>query len=285
MICLNLRVWCKSGKTGLVTFPMYVFPHVRRAMRDFWKAVDGELEARGVVTFPVRARHSGLLCGWFIPKNLKLMQYCSYPYVTKLRKRGKLAPIACFDYNIEGVEDAKHASLIVVRHDSPAQSLEDTRGLRVVINGTNSNTGMNLLRHAVAPLADGKRFFRKVKKSGAHAASMRQIIKNKADVAAVDPLSYAYFKDANPKLAAKLRIIGKTAFGPTLPLFVPIHTPQEVREHIIAAFAAVIADEKYTSLVHDTLHISGVKAISEADLDVILEYEAEATRLGYAKLI
>ena len=44
------------------------------------------------------------------------------------------------------------------------------------MNGFASNTGMNLLRAAIAPLAERKPFFRSIVISGSHLASIKAIV-------------------------------------------------------------------------------------------------------------
>jgi hypothetical protein len=55
-----------------------------------------------------------------------------------------------------------------------ATSLDDLRGGRCAVNDLGSNSGMNLLRAEIAPLANGKAFFKSVLVTGSHLAGQRR---------------------------------------------------------------------------------------------------------------
>ena len=71
-------------------------------------------------------------------------------------------------------------------------SLEDCADKTVVINGPNSNSGMNLLRASVQPyIAAGKSaYFGSTLVSGGHIESLRAVAEGHADIAAIDCVTY-----------------------------------------------------------------------------------------------
>ena len=59
------------------------------------------------------------------------------------------------------------------RAGDPRRSLEAFRGGVAALNAWDSNSGMNLFRAAIAPLAGGTPFFGAVVATGSHAAERR----------------------------------------------------------------------------------------------------------------
>ena len=84
-------------------------------------------------------------------------QTCGYPYVTGLKDTVTL--IATPEYSFPGCEGASHRSFIIRRASDPRRALGEFRGATAALNAHDSNTGMNLFRAAIAPIAGGAPFF------------------------------------------------------------------------------------------------------------------------------
>ena len=67
--------------------------------------------------------------------------------------------IATPEYAFPGCEGASHRSFIIRRAGDPRRNLSEFRGATAALNGHDSNTGMNLFRAAIAPIARGAPFF------------------------------------------------------------------------------------------------------------------------------
>lgn len=261
---------------SIVAFPMYVLPQVHADMVALWQAMRGLLPAG----WPDAPRFDIPLDDG-VPANLKLMQYCGYPYVTQWR--GKLAPLASLHYDVPYCEGMHHCSVFVVPQNSADEALADLRGKVVAINGYDSNTGMNLLRHAVAPLAQDGRFFERVVETGAHIDSLRTVASGNADIASIDCVTFAFVGEHFPELVKSVRIIGTGARSPALPLFTRADMPAAERQEVLQAWRAVLADARYAALLK-RLRIRGISPVSDADLQVIADYERQAIDAGYPVL-
>jgi len=78
------------------------------------------------------------------------------------------------------------------------------------------DSGMNLLRSAVAPLAGGRPFFASVIETGGHLASLQALLDDRADVAAIDCVTFAFVLDQLAHLGRGVVEIGTTRSAPGL---------------------------------------------------------------------
>ena len=62
-------------------------------------------------------------------------------------------------YSAPGCDGPNYRSLIVIAADHPARILDDLRGGICAINDWDSQSGLNVLRHIIAPLGQKGRFF------------------------------------------------------------------------------------------------------------------------------
>lgn len=110
-------------------------------------------------------------------------------------------------YAAPGCSGATYRSRIVVRDGDRARTLPELRGRRAAVNERRSNSGMNMFRAALAPLAGRAAFFTSVIETGSHEASLRTVVESDADVAAIDAVSFAHIAREQPTLAAQVRTI------------------------------------------------------------------------------
>ncbi|MDY7561522.1 PhnD/SsuA/transferrin family substrate-binding protein [Pseudomonas sp. 10B1] len=216
---------------------------------------------------------------WLAP-NLLLSQTCGYPLMTSLR--GKVRLIGRPDYRLAHSADGNHCSLLLVRDDDPRADLEQFRGSHGLINNQDSNSGMNLLRHRLAPLQRDGRFFSMVSLTGGHRESMRWLRDGRGDLAAIDGVTYDYLaRDASCELNG-LRILAQTATSPTLPYICAISLDAVAAERIRNAMNLALQDLPEVAAI---LAIHEVLPATEADYQVLLDYRREAERWGLRRLI
>ncbi len=144
--------------TRVASLGMYDFPWLREATDAFWGLMRDGLREAGVDGVPDELERERPLREIWRDPNLLLAQTCGYPLVTELAGRVRL--VATPIYDLPGCDGVLHRSFVVVRADDPARELADLRGRRCAVNGFDSNTGMNLLRAAIAPLAQDGAVFR-----------------------------------------------------------------------------------------------------------------------------
>lgn len=210
---------------------------------------------------------------WLSPQ-LLVTQTCGYPLMTQLR--GQVQLVGRPVYQLANSADGDHCSLIVARANDPRQQLADFRGCHGLLNSCDSNSGMNLFRHALAPLQRDGRFFTQVSLTGGHRNSLAAIKAGKGDLAAIDSVTFDYLARDLSEEVAGLKVIGRTACGPCLPYI----------SHV-GADAATIRQAMNQALsdlpdVAQSLAITQVIPASEADYQVLLDYEAQAAQSGLA---
>lgn len=214
--------------------------------------------------------------------DLFLSQTCGYPLARTLPDAIQVVSTPVFD--APGCEGPRYSSCIVVSERAYARNattLEACRGLHAAFNGLDSNSGMNVFRHAVAPYAREGRFFGNVTQTGSHLGSLRLVAEGAADVTAIDCVTLAFAGDAWPELLERVKIIGSTVSSPGLPL-IASGAVDAVRIDALrdALDAAVLADP----LRARRLRLRGFARLTRRDYGEIVQIENDAFARGYATL-
>jgi ABC-type phosphate/phosphonate transport system substrate-binding protein len=265
----------------IAALPMYDFPELRTDTDALWERLAKSLLAAGVDGVPAAlSRDRDQIDTWREP-NLLLAQACEYPLAAGLA--GTVRIVATPAYTAEGCSGALYRSAIVVwRHES-ARTLADMRGRRCVVNERSSNSGMNLLRAAIAPLAGSGGFFETVAVSGSHRHSLEMIAGGEADLAAVDCVSWALLRRIAPELTGVLRVLGWTEASPSLPLITAVGTDWETLQALRMALAETIADPTLET-VRDRLLLSGFDFAPDEGFGRVRQLAARAAALRYAEI-
>ncbi|MFO1046406.1 MAG: PhnD/SsuA/transferrin family substrate-binding protein [Geminicoccaceae bacterium] len=256
---------------------MYDLPELRWATDAMWQCLARELAARGIAAPAELDRRADHRAVWHEPR-LLLSQTCGYPYAAHLRGKVRLVATPC--YRADGHADAHYRSLLLVRRDDPADGLADLRGRRVAFNELDSQSGHNTLRAVVAPLAQDGRFFAASLATGGHRASIAAVTEGRADLCAVDCVTWALLCRHEPERTGKLRPIGWTAVAAALPLITAWDGPVDA---LRAALAAVAADPGLAA-AREALLLDGFAIRDDADYDRILLMEQDAIARGYPAL-
>ena len=215
---------------------------------------------------------------WLSP-DLLLTQTCGYPLMTLLRDQVRI--VGRPRYELPDATAGNHCSLILSRTDDNRKTLADFRGSRGVINSEDSNSGMNLLRQRLAPLHRDGQFFATLGISGAHRESLRWLREERADLAAIDSVTYAYFAQHAPEEVSGLRVVARSAFSPTLPFITVATATDEQIEQLRRVMNRALRE------LPDVAQILGLPEVlpaSESDYQIVLEYQREAEELGYGRL-
>lgn len=220
------------------------------------------------------------LASFWRREDLLVSQTCGYPYMTQLRGQVTLVATPCYEF--AGCSGSDYSSVIVVRDGAGIDTLADADGATAAVNDSHSNSGMNVLRYAVAPLARGGRFFGDVILSGSHAASVRMVREGVADIAAIDCVTYGYLAQENPAAVAGLTVLGYSAPSPGLPLIagggVAKGLVSRLRDALLRPSARLLERMR-------ALRIVAFEYRSDADYCRILEFEADARAAGYPELL
>ncbi len=268
--CGRRRVW----------LGMYALPELQDDRIRLWAAIAAGLAAAGVSGVPAEPECTDAPEALWRDPDLLLGECCGYPLLTLLA--GRPAVVATTIHAVPGCRGTRHRSRLVVRLDHPARRLADCRGLRAVINDWHSNTGMNLLRHAVAPLAGGRPFFAAVTVTGSHAASLAAVAAGAADLAAVDCVTWALLDRHRPGLTRGLRTIGSTALSPQLPL---ISNADRATVAALRRVLRAVGRDPALAAIRRRLWIDRFAVLAPDAYGRVLALEAEAAARGYPRLM
>ena len=265
----------------IAALPMYDFPELQADNDALWAALAESLATAGIADVPAGlSRGRGHFELWRDP-NLLLAQACEYPIATDLA--GAVQLVATPLYTAIGCVGPFYRSAVVVRRHEPAATLADMRGMRCVINEWNSNSGMNLLRAAVAPLAAGAEFFEAVDLSGSHRRSMEMVAGGEADLAAIDCVSWAHLQRIAPAHTGALRVLGWTDASPSLPFVTAAGTDAATFRALRSALTDVIADPALAG-VRERLFLSGFDFAPDRNFSQVLGLARQAAELHYPVL-
>lgn len=213
--------------------------------------------------------------------DLLLGHTCGYPLMMQLHEAVLPVCLPCFD--VPGVNGKLYSSQFIVPADSDIESLQQCRDKVVAINNNNSNSGMNVLRYALAKIGARPGYFSQVLMSGGHFASLEAVAANRAQLAAVDCVTYQLIADQHPQLVTKIRVIGYSAQTCGLPFVVPAsrYSKQRCEAYLKALNQAL------TRLPADStkiLHLDRFESVTLEDYQSIIELENFAIDNGYAQL-
>jgi len=265
----------------IAALPMYDFPELRAAHDALWSALADCLIERGVRNVPRRLTRDRPHWDVWRDPSLLLGQGCEYPIAKSFSHSLTLVATPC--YTAPGCDGKFSRSAIVVRADEPSDRLAGLRNRRCVVNETDSNSGMNLLRAAVAPIAGGKRFFRSVSVSGSHRRSVAMISANEADLAAIDCVTFAHLQRIDPALTSGVRILCWTPPSPCLPFVTARRTSESTVAALRESLAVVLTD---TTLAYARarLLLGDVDVRPDTELQHVSLLERGAVALEYPTL-
>ena len=243
---------------------MYDWPEVHGAVDALWAAIywglrDAGIDAPEDVWRPDRPEDL-----WTHP-DLLIGEICGYQIVNELR--GRVEVLGVLDRGVDGCEPGDYRSVLVCRDDDSAVGLEDFRDRTVAVNGHRSQSGYGALVHEVAPLAVDGRFFDSEVTTGSHRGSMRAVADGRADVAAIDEVSWRLGLDHEP-VVDRLRIVAWTEPTPGVPL-VTSWTNAGLRDRLNDAISTAVADLDVK--VREPLHLYGYRPRPTSDYEVIVE--------------
>ncbi|MEK1931601.1 MAG: PhnD/SsuA/transferrin family substrate-binding protein [Pararhizobium sp.] len=263
----------------LASLAMYASPPpLAEATAALWSFLSDALKRAGLDDIPGGLDTALRYNEAWTHTDLLLAQTCGFPYVKQLR--GKVLLVATPVYDHPGCDGPSKCSFIIVGKGSDARSLEDLRGARAAINEPDSNSGVNLFRAALAPLARNGRFFSSVIETGGHRNSIAAITAGKADVAAIDCVTYGNVLRFDPESLAGVRILAETVKGPGLPIITRAGTSDEEMSLLRQSLRQAMVEPSLAT-ARDVLALKDFAVLSDADYEPLAELERQAQRLGY----
>jgi ABC-type phosphate/phosphonate transport system substrate-binding protein len=270
----------------LASLGMYDLPEARGATTAWWQGLARAFRAEGIADAPEQLTANPEYPAHWLRPDLLFGQTCGYPLTHALA--GKVRLVATPRYAARGCSGSSYCSLLIVAEDSAAATLEDLRGARLAFNGPESQSGYNVLRAMVAPLArpgtQGGRFFGATIETGGHRASIAAIGAGRADICAVDCVTHAMLARHAPAALAGTRVLGETPSAPGLPFVTAGAASDELVARLQAGLARALADPTLAA-ARDDLLIAGAEVVPLGAYDVLVEMEQAATAAGYGVLV
>ena len=280
---------------SIAAYTMYGFEWLRADIRTFWAGAASRLRDAGMPDVPSRLT-------WKMPEeeqwhapNLLLGQTCGYPLMKGVT--GEVRLVATPVYNAPYCDGANYCSLIVVRKNSSVTSLSQLKGRVAATNKTISHSGYNAFRRLVADYvnqtrlqagrpadqAGGARFFADVVLCGSHWGSLRAVASGKADVAAIDAVSFHLLSQGKPELTDAVRILTTTLPAPGLPLITAGGQSDDDLRLLRLAVMETLGDEKVRPALAN-MGIAGFQVLNRYAYGEILAFERQAEDMGYPVL-
>ncbi|MGH9135440.1 MAG: phosphate/phosphite/phosphonate ABC transporter substrate-binding protein [Acidimicrobiales bacterium] len=230
------------------SLPMYDLPELRRATDALWRDIASRLDVEGVPAGLDRTHRDDLLTHHWCHPALLLTQACGWPAAALLD--GDVAIVGAFMYR--GISDrhARYACHLVVRADDTERPLQ---GRAAAVNGTGSLSGWICLVAAVGEVGP-------VVITGSHIASLAEVRAGRADLASIDPVTWAHLARHRPAALDGLAIIGEGPKVPALPL---------ITRPTLGPGVDVLRDVLST-VRSEALLIDGFVALDAADYDPVL---------------
>jgi ABC-type phosphate/phosphonate transport system substrate-binding protein len=250
----------------IAALPMYDWPQTRGATDRLWAAIAARLRDRGIDAPDCLTRDADPWSLWCHP-DLLIAQTCGLPYRAKLHRQVVL--VATPDHAVVGCPPGHYRSVVVARAGA-----EVPPEPRLAYNDPLSHSGWA----AALGWADRRGVaFAALVETGAHVGSARAVAEDRADIAAIDCITWRLITRFEPT-ASGLRVIDHTAPAPGLPLIAgPGRDPAPLAEAIDGAISALAAADR------QVLGLAGLVQLPAAAylaLPIPPDPEAYAARMG-----
>ena len=266
----------------IASIAMYRDPlAVTAATHRMWGFVQQRLRDQGIADVPEQLDDTIAHDAAWLDPRLLLAQSCGYPFATRLRGQVRLVAAPAYDH--PGCVGASSTSFIIVPAESHVSRLDELRGRTVSVNDWHSNSGMNVLRGAIAPHAIGGRFFGRVIESGGHVASIALVSSGGADVAAIDCVTFGNLQRHAPERLDGVRVLAQTASTPTLPFVTRADAGDAELAALRDALAAFCVEPEVADACQ-TLGLRGFEVVPESAYEAVLAIERNAIAQGYPQI-
>lgn len=202
----------------IAALPMYDWPEIRSAWDELWSLARANL-ARSGQPAPQHLIHDGDDRAHWTDPRLLLGQTCGWPFVSRLRD--EVTPLARFDFALAGNPAGHYHSVFVTREFREFADLLAIGSWiandnpRIAINAADSQSGCRAFGECFAERFDARQG--SVCFSGSHRRSINLVAAGKADICAVDAVSWRLALAHEPA-ARTLHIAARSAAIPGLPL-------------------------------------------------------------------
>jgi ABC-type phosphate/phosphonate transport system substrate-binding protein len=234
----------------IASLGMYDFGPLVEANDRFWALIRDALRARNIAAPETLTRGDAAYWPAWQSPDLLLSQTCGYPFRKPLF--GKVGYVGTLDYGVEGSPPGYYRSVFVARKDDPRETLAEFDGARFAYNDDLSQSGWaGPQNHAISL---GIRLPPALQ-SGAHRLSAQAIVEGRADIAALDAITFAHMQSCDP-VVSQLKVLGPTDPTPGLPLITSLgQDPAPIFASVSEALAALAPADRATLRLKGLVHI------------------------------
>ena len=226
----------------IASLGMYDFGPAQGANDRLWALVRDGLRTRGIEAPEALIRGEHAYWNAWQSSDLLLSQTCGYPF--RARLHDKVAYVGTPDYGVEGCAPGHYRSVFVARADDPRRSLQDFDGARFAYNEPLSQSGWAAPQTHAAKL--GLRLPPTLQ-TGGHRLSALAVAEGRADIAALDAVTFALLQGVEPAMEG-LKEIARTDPTPSLPLITAKGRDAEILFETVAGAIAALGPEDRHSL-------------------------------------
>jgi len=194
----------------IASLPMYDRPELRAETDRYWALIRQELAARGIDAPEALRRDDEVLLPQWESPSLVLSQTCGFPY--RARLHGHVELVGTPDFGNEGCPAGYYRSVLIAKSDDPRGDFDAFDGARLAFNDALSQSGWAAPANHAA--ARGITLLPAVE-TGSHRASVRAVAEGRADLAAIDALTWALVSEFDD--VSGVKVIGATDPTPALP--------------------------------------------------------------------
>lgn len=231
----------------IASLPMYDRPETTDTLDHLW----AEIRARLPFDAPAALTRGGDIWDHWQHPDLILSQTCGYPY--RARLHGRVQMVAAPDIRLPGCAPGYYNSVLVVRRDEPRSRLADFAKAPFAYNEALSQSGWAAPQTHAA--AQGFRFANPVP-TGAHVDSARAVAEGRADIAAIDALTWRLI-ERHEAFAPALREIARTDPTPAPPFITgPGRDGAALATALAGALDALMMDQRDVLSLHGTARLA-----------------------------
>lgn len=227
---MNVGAGRSFVQPGLANLGMYPFPQIRWAFDRFWEAVGERLD-----WVPRSLDWDVDLHASWLRDDLVVGQTCGWPLVTDLRDRVRV--LGTFIAATPEAEGHSYRSVLVARWPG---EVADFAGAVAAVNGFDSLSGWVSLVAAVH--GPGASWTGDIVVTGAHLDSLRALREGRAEIAAIDSVTFWQARRLLPELVDDLVVVGTGPLIPCLPIITGASTTDEQLHQLRVALVDAVFD-------------------------------------------
>ncbi|MBL4749893.1 MAG: PhnD/SsuA/transferrin family substrate-binding protein [Amylibacter sp.] len=236
----------------IASLPMYLRPENQGAHDRYWQLIRTNL-IQNDIEAPALLSEGETLDHW-CRDDLLLSQTCGMPYRLHLHEQVQL--VGTPDYGLPDCPAGYYNSVIIVNAHDTRSDLADFASANLAVNAMISQSGFA----AVQSTAKKAGFqFENLSISGGHLTSANMVATDKADIAAIDAMTWHDIQKYND-FPNQIKVLMKTTPTPGLPYICALGIDrQAVAQAVTDAIATLTEKDR------DALNIHGLIQIPKAD--------------------